>query len=258
MLALLSPAKNLDFSPALQDAPVTKPVFPDETAALIRKARTLSRKKIRELMKLSENLADLNYQRYQSFDTDKDVDGVKQAILAFKGDTYIGMDANSLSEDDLAFAQDHIGILSGLYGLLRPYDGIQPYRLEMGTKIAPGRAKTLYEFWGDRITDAVNDVEQDVVINLASKEYFSAINEKALNARVITPAFKEIKDGKARMLGMFAKRARGMMARYIILNRLEDPEDLKKFDFGGYQYMPDLSTEDRWEFHRDQPPPMNK
>ena len=256
MLALLSPAKNLDFSPALISPPVTMPLFPEDTNALVSKARKLSRKKIRELMKLSENLAELNYQRYHSFDTNAGDCGVKPAILAFKGDTYIGLDANSLSEDDLAFAQEHVGILSGLYGLLRPFDGIQPYRLEMGTKLATRRGKSLYEFWGDRITDAVNVVEPNFVINLASKEYFSAVNPKALKGRLITPAFKEVKDGQARMLGMFAKRARGMMARYIILNRLENPEELKSFDLGGYTFMPDLSDDDRWEFHRQQPPPM--
>lgn len=258
MLVLLSPAKNLDFSPALQSPPLTRPDFSDDTNALIKKARSLSRPKIKNLMKLSDNLADLNYQRYQSFDTDAEPQGAKQAILAFKGDTYIGLDANSMSEEDLAFAQDRVGILSGLYGLLRPFDGIQPYRLEMGTKLATRRGKSLYDFWGSRITDEVNERESETVINLASKEYFSAVDPKALNARVITPAFKEVKDGKARMLGMFAKRARGMMTRYMIDNRIEDPEALKGFDYGGYAFMPELSTDDHWEFHRPQPAPMNK
>jgi len=258
MLAILSPAKNLDFSPSMLQPSVTMPSFPEDTNALITAARKMSRKKIRELMKLSENLAELNYQRYQSFDTDAGEHGVKPAILAFKGDTYIGLDANSLTENDLAFAQDHVAILSGLYGLLRPFDGIQPYRLEMGTKLATKRGKNLYEFWGDSITEAVNDTKTNAVVNLASKEYFSAIKPALLNCQIITPVFKEIKDGKARTLGMFAKRARGMMARHIVLNRLDEPEGLKAFTDGGYKFMPELSNENHWEFHRDQPPAVVK
>jgi cytoplasmic iron level regulating protein YaaA (DUF328/UPF0246 family) len=258
MLAILSPAKNLDFSPAMQSPPITLPAFPDQTTQLVSKARRLSRKKLRDLMNLSKDLADLNHQRFQSFDTDAGDHGVKQAILAFKGDTYIGFDANSLEADDLKFAQDHVRILSGLYGLLRPFDGIQPYRLEMGTKLPVRRSKNLYEFWDSRITDAVNELSPQTVFNLASKEYFSAVKPGQLGARVITPVFKDVKDGKARQLFMFVKQARGMMARYLVVNRVDNAEDMKKFNLGGYKFMPGLSTEDTWEFHRKQPPPVNR
>jgi cytoplasmic iron level regulating protein YaaA (DUF328/UPF0246 family) len=258
MLAILSPAKNLDFSPALRSPPVTLPAFPDETTKLVSKARRLSRKKLRDLMHLSKDLAELNHQRFQSFDTDAGDHGVKQAILAFKGDTYIGFDANSLDEDDLKFAQDHVRILSGLYGLLRPFDGIQPYRLEMGTKLPVRRNKNLYEFWGSQITDALNELSPQTIFNLASKEYFSAVRPNNLGARVITPVFKDVKDGNARQLFMFIKQARGMMARYMVTNRVTSAEDMKKFNLGGYKFMPKLSTEDVWEFHRKQPPPVNR
>ena len=258
MLVVLSPAKNLDFSPALQKPPVTLPAFKDETNVLVNKARRLSRKKLRDLMGLSKDLAELNHQRFQSFDMDAGDCGVKQAILAFKGDTYIGFDANSLTEDDLTFAQDHVRILSGLYGLLRPFDGIQPYRLEMGTKLPVRRSKNLYEYWDGRIADALNEAEDEVIFNCASKEYFTAAKPDSLKARVITPVFKDVKDGKARQLFMFVKQARGMMARYMVTNRITNPEDMKGFNLGGYEYMPELSSADQWEFHREQPPPVNK
>ncbi len=258
MLVLLSPAKNMDFSAAFAKVPVTRPSFADSTEKLVNKARTLSRRKLRTLMGLSEKLAEVNYQRFQSIDTDIGAVGTKQAILAFKGDTYIGFDATSLCDRDLGFAQDHVRILSGLYGLLKPFDGIQPYRLEMGTKLPVGKTKSLYDFWGMKLTDAVNELGSNVIFNCASKEYFSAIKADSLKGRLITPVFKDVKNGEARQLFMFVKQARGMMARYMVANRIEDPEAMKEFDLGGYRYMPEHSTDDRWEFHRTQPPPVNR
>lgn len=254
MLALISPAKTLDYSPADTGAGKTDPVFLEDTAKLITRARRLSRKKIIDLMGISKDLADLNYQRYQAFQLEDAPRGAKQAVLAFKGDTYMGLDAVTLDDEDLAFAQDHLRILSGLYGLLRPLDEIQPYRLEMGIKLNTRRGLDLYKFWGDRITKTVNEAESDIVVNLASKEYFAAIDQTKLKARVITPVFQNVKDGKARVLGMFAKQARGMMARHIIQNRLGEPEGMKTFKSGGYKYQPKLSDESKWVFQRPQPP----
>lgn len=253
MLSLISPAKTLDYAP-IPDAPkATKPAFLGETAILVERARKLRRKELSELMGISANLADLSHQRFETFQIDEAPRGAKSSVFAFKGDTYQGLDALTLDKDDVAFAQDHLRILSGLYGLLRPLDAIQPYRLEMGTKLKTKRGKDLYAFWGSELTEAVNAADTDVVVNLASKEYFSAIKPEALKARVITPVFKDVKDGKARILGLFAKRARGMMARYIIQNRLKDPEALKQFTDGGYKFQPDLSDETTFTFHRPQP-----
>ena len=253
MLAIISPAKRLDFGPTSTGAGKTEPAFLDDTALLVKRARRLSRKKLVEMMGISKDLADLNYQRFQSFEIEDGPRGAKQSILAFKGDAYLGLDAPSLDEKDLAFAQDHLRILSGLYGLLRPLDEIQPYRLEMGSKLDTRRGKDLYKFWGDQITDAINEVETDVIVNLASKEYFSAANPAKLKAKIITPVFQEEKNGKARVLFMFAKQARGMMARYIIQNRLDEPEGMKAFDTGGYKYQPDQSDDVKWVFQRPQP-----
>lgn len=254
MLALISPAKTLDYAPTPHAAKATRPAFLDETAILVERARKLRRKDLSELMGISANLADLSHQRFETFQIDEAPRGAKSSVFAFKGDTYQGLDALTLDDGDLTFAQDHLRILSGLYGLLRPLDEIQPYRLEMGTKLKNKRGKDLYDFWGTALTEAVNDTGTDVVVNLASKEYFSAIKPKALDARVITPVFKEVKGGKARILGLFAKRARGMMARYMLKNRLVDPEGLKGFDDGGYKFQPDLSDDDNLVFQRPQPP----
>lgn len=253
MLSLISPAKTLDYAP-IPDAPkATKPAFLGEAAILVERGRKLRRKDLSALMGISANLADLSHQRFETFQLDEAPRGAKSSVFAFKGDTYQGLDALTLDKDDVAFAQDHLRILSGLYGLLRPLDAIQPYRLEMGTKLKTKRGKDLYDFWGSELTEAVNETDSDVVVNLASKEYFSAIKPDALKARVITPVFKEVKDGKARILGLFAKRARGMMARFMIKNRLNDPEGLKRFTDGGYKFQPDLSDESTLVFHRPQP-----
>ncbi len=254
MLVLISPAKKLDAmtrDPALDHS---QPELLGQSKKLVGLARKLTRGDLGRLMGISDKLSDLNYQRFQAFKTPFSIDNAKQAVLAFAGDTYVGLDAKTLGKDDLAYAQDHLRILSGLYGLLRPLDLMQPYRLEMGTKLANPRGEDLYDFWGDRITRAINAAvageKQPVVVNLASNEYIKAVRANKLKARFSTPVFKVVKDGEARVLGMLAKRARGMMARYIIENRIEDVEKLKAFDADGYRFMPDLSDEDRLEFHK--------
>ena len=256
MLAIVSPAKKLDFSPLDRDLAATTPAFPDDTAALVKSAQKLSKAQLQQLMKLSDDLAELNFQRFKGFAAKPSADQVKQAALAFAGDTYTGLDAATLSDKDLNYAQDHLRILSGLYGLLRPLDLIQPYRLEMGKWLDNPRGGDLYDFWGDRLAEAIDDIvsthKAKVVVNVASTEYFKAAREKALKARVITPVFKEIKNGEARVLGLFAKRARGALARYMIEHRIENPEGLKKFDTGGYAYRDELSDGDTWVFTRVQ------
>ncbi len=257
MLILLSPAKNLDFDPPRNAPEMTSPRLASDTATLSRTTRALSRRKIKDAMHLSDDLAALTWQRFQAFDPSPEAPGTKHAILAFNGDVYRGLDAGSLSTEELDWTQSHVRVLSGLYGLLRPYDAILPYRLEMGTSVKTRRGETLYDFWGDRIARAINtdltDQSAPVVINLASKEYFSAVDRKALKARVITPEFKELKDGQARTLGFFAKTARGLMTRYAAQNRIRDPEALKAFDLAGYRHDAASSTPDRWVFSRPQP-----
>ena len=254
MLALVSPAKKLDFSDVVVDLPHSQPQFLEDSEKLIESARKLSRTDLQRLMKLSDNLTDLNYERFKAFSTPFTVANARQAVLVFNGDTYVGLDAKSLSSDDLAFAQDHLRILSGLYGTLRPLDLIQPYRLEMGRRLDNPRGADLYEFWGDDLADTIDETvagdRDPVVINLASNEYFKAARPKHMKSRVITPVFKEVKDGEAKVLGVFAKKARGMMARYIITNRLEKTEDLKSFTDGGYEWQDHLSDNDTWVFTR--------
>jgi len=257
MLALISPAKKLDFETDPSIDTHTHPDLLDRAEKLVVRARNLSRSALAQTMKLSDTLAELNYQRYQTFKTPFTLANAKQAALVFNGDTYVGLDAKTLSERDLIFAQDHLRILSGLYGLLRPLDLIQPYRLEMGAKFQPPHAANLYEFWGDTLGDEINAIVTAqghcCVVNCASKEYFKAVKPKKLAVPVITPVFKEVKDNQARVIGLFAKQARGMMARYIIVNRLKSCEDLKSFKSGGYTYREDLSEEFSWVFTRPQP-----
>ena len=255
MLAVISPAKKLDFETEPRSAEHTLPEFLDQSDILVEKARTLSRAELGRTMKLSDKLADLNYQRFQDYATPFTLANAKQAALVFNGDTYIGLDAQTLDDADMEFAQDHLRILSGLYGLLRPLDLIQPYRLEMGARFLPPRGGNLYGFWDGRLTDAINKVTagqtDPSVINLASVEYFKAVHEDDLEAPVITPVFKEVKSGVAKVLGLFAKRARGAMARHIIKNRLESPEDIKSFDWDGYAFRPELTEGNRWVFARE-------
>lgn len=254
MLIVVSPAKKLDFTPAAADLPMTPRRCAKETAELDKVTRQLSRADLRRLMSISEALADLNYERFQAFNNEVDENNV-QAVFAFAGDVYEGLKAREMSADDLAWAQDHLRILSGFYGLLRPMDGIQPYRLEMGTRLKTPRGNTLYDFWGERISLRLNeDAErhpEQTLVNLASQEYFGAVDARALKLRVVTPHFKERKDGEDRIISFHAKKARGAMARYAIENRIEHAEDLKAFDRDGYRYDAGLSTESDWIFIRE-------
>jgi len=202
-------------------------------------------------MSISDKLSKLNFDRFQTFATPFTLRNAKQALLAFKGDVYNGIDAPSLSQEDLEFAQDSVRMLSGLYGVIRPLDLIAPYRLEMGTRLVNSKGKNLYEFWGDQISNVLNDDESEVIINLASNEYFKGIDKKALNAKIINIAFKELKNDKYKIIGIYAKRARGLMVNYIIKNRLIKPESLKAFDVEGYQFREELSDTLTWVFTRD-------
>jgi hypothetical protein len=255
MLVVISPAKSLDMTPV--QIPASAPAFQDDALRLAKTARGLSLGELKSLMTISDDLARLNRDRFAAFAADPAPEAVKPAALAFNGDTYQGLEAKTLSTDDLHWAQDHLGILSGLYGLLRPLDAIQPYRLEMGSKLKTRRGASLYEYWGDTIAKALNaraaDVGADTLVNCASQEYFGAVDRKALKLRVITPSFMEVKDDKPRIVSFFAKRARGAMARFIVENRLTDAEAIKDFTSGGYAYDADLSDGDTWVFVRDYP-----
>lgn len=255
MLILLSPAKNMNFDPVERDLPATEPPLIDQTRILSKTTRQLTAPKIKAMMKISDDLARLNRERFQVFDAD--TPGEKQAAFAFNGEGYRGLEADSLSDADLDYAQDHLRILSGMYGALRPLDAIHPYRLEMGRKLHTRRGENLYDFWGDRIAKELNRLQESkdepVVLNLASNEYFKSVDRKKLKARVITANFKEEKDGQLRALMVFAKKARGMMARWVIQNRVEDPAELRKFDLGGYRFEADGSSEDELLFTRPQP-----
>ena len=208
-------------------------------------------------MDISENIAELNVDRYKTFKTPFTTKNAKQAIFAFKGDVYSGLELSSFDEDDYAYAQDHLRILSGLYGCLRPLELIQPYRLEMKTRLKNERGDNLYQFWDDRITRSLNkelkQQKEAVLVNLASNEYFKSVKPKLLEGRLLNINFKETRNGKTRVVAIFAKRARGMMADYIIRNRVENPEDLKKFRLGGYRFNKDLSDDKQWTFERPQP-----
>ncbi|MBI1394291.1 MAG: peroxide stress protein YaaA [Alphaproteobacteria bacterium] len=258
MLILLSPAKNLNFDDAPGAPPATTPALLKDARELADVAKSLSRSRIKSLMGISQKLAELSYDRFQALKASAKAPGAKQAALAFNGDVYLGLEAGSLSADDLAFAQEHLRILSGLYGLLRPLDAIEPYRLEMGSKLKNPRGRDLYAFWGEKISREINKAVADhadgAIVNLASKEYFGAVDPKALKGPVITPVFKEEKDGKLRQLQFFAKRARGLMARWAIRNRIEDTARLKDFDVDGYAFSPDGSDDEAWLFTRPQPP----
>ena len=258
MLTVLSPAKTLDYETAPITQSATLPRFMDQSALLVEDARGLDPDDIRALMGVSEQIAHLNHERFMNWQSESTSDNAKQAVLAFKGDVYTGLQAETLSEDDLDFAQTRLRILSGLYGLLRPLDLMQPYRLEMGLKFTNQRGKNLYEFWGEQLTDTLNadlvSAKTEVLINLASNEYFKAVKPKLLNADIITPQFKDLKNGQYKMISFFAKKARGVMARYIIDNRITEPEALKSFSEAGYYYSDAQSQGDQWVFLRDEVP----
>ena len=254
MLTLLSPAKTLDFSPAADGLPTTEPRFPRDTAILRKRCSQLSVDSLRKLMSLSQNLGELNYQRFQEMRPKFTVENSKPCLLAFKGDVYRGLNASTLSRRDLRWAQGRLRILSGLYGILRPLDLIQPYRLEMGSKLSNPRGSDLYAFWGRRLVDSLNEEHSKrrvrAVLNLASNEYFKAVGEDRLKPRLITVQFKEIRDGQAKTIALYAKKARGVMARFVIDNRIDDPEGLKEFREDGYRYAKKLSDEGTWVFTR--------
>ena len=256
MLMVISPAKTLDYDtpPVIEQS--TQPRFVEHSVELIEVLREKSPQDIAKLMSLSDKLASLNVARYGSWERESTPQNAKQALLAFKGDVYTGLNAEDFSTDDFAFAQQHLRMLSGLYGLLRPLDLMQPYRLEMGTKLANPRGKDLYTFWGERISQWLNeDLEaqgDQVLLNLASQEYFGAVKLKALNARVIDTVFKDQKNGQYKIISFYAKKARGLMARYVIKERLQDPEGLKDFNLDGYRFDAASSSENQLVFLRDE------
>ena len=239
MIVIISPSKTLDFSTKI-NTEYSSPDFLKETSDLIQILRKLTKVDISRLMSLSDNLTSLNYMRYASFSTSFTLDNANQAIYAFKGDVYEGLAIDKYSNEDIHYAQAHLRIISGLYGLLRPLDLIQPYRLEMGTKLANSKGNDLYAYWGNSITTKLNELLQlsdtNILVNLASIEYFKAINTKLLHANLITPIFKEKKGGTEKVVALFAKRARGMMSSYIMKNRINTLEGIKEFKQNGYQF----------------------
>lgn len=256
MLTLISPAKTLDYESPVKIKDWTEPRFQEDSLQLIDKLKPMSKKRVAGLMNLSEKLAALNVERYRAYDTSFTPDNSRQSIFAFKGDVYIGLDAETLTKPDLKFAQKQLRILSGLYGLLRPFDLMQPYRLEMGTDLKNKRGKNLYEFWGDRLTDSVNqELETNggkIVVNLASKEYFGAIQPQRLNADLISPVFLDQKKGEYKIISFFAKKARGSMARFIIKERIKTKKKLELFSEDGYRFDPSRSEDGKPVFIRDE------
>nr|WP_298148083.1 peroxide stress protein YaaA [uncultured Pseudomonas sp.] len=258
MLMVISPAKTLDYQTPPVTQRYTQPEHLDHAQDLITQLRDLSPAQIAELMHLSDKLAGLNAARFGSWTPHFTPDNAKQALLAFKGDVYTGLHAEDFSEADFDFAQTHLRMLSGLYGVLRPLDLMQPYRLEMGTKLANPRGKDLYAFWGERISDWLNQAlaaqGDEVLLNLASNEYFGAVKRKALQARVIDTEFRDWKNGQYKIISFYAKKARGLMARHVIKQRLRDPEALKAFNDQGYAYSAEHSSTDKLVFLRDNAP----
>lgn len=258
MLILLSPAKDLNAAPAPRATGVTRPALLEHVPPLVEKMRTYTPKRLGTLMDLSPKLAELNTRRYAEWSLPFTAKNATPAAFLFNGEAYRGLDARNLDADDLRFAQRHLRILSGLYGVLRPLDLIQPYRLMMGTKVKVGRKKDLYAYWGERITEQLNaDLAADgtgTVINLASSEYFKAVRPVALGGRVITPVFKDLSGGAYRVVMVFAKHQRGAMARHIIRHRLQDAAPLKKYTGDGYRYSAEASTATEWVFLRDRKP----
>ena len=254
MLAVLSPAKSLDYESPLTTSRFSEPGLMHESALLIEKLRQFAPADIASLMHLSDKLAGLNVARYAQWEPVATPQNARPAVLAFNGDVYSGLAAQDFDDADLDVAQQHIRILSGLYGLLRPLDLLQPYRLEMGTKLGNPRGKDLYAFWGDIITGHLNQAlaEQgdNVLLNLASDEYFKSVNVKRLAGRVITPVFQDEKNGKYKIISFYAKKARGLMARYLVRERISKPEQLLDFTVAGYGYCPELSTENKLVFRR--------
>lgn len=250
MLMLLSPAKSQDFDTSIT-ASGTQPQLKQHTQALAKILKHYSKTELSKLMNISEKLADLNYQRFQDFSDTYTKTNAKPCVYAFQGDAYKGLAIDDFSNTELDFLQQHLIILSGLYGALKPLDLIQPYRLEMKTPLSTDQGSNLYQFWGDTITQLLNKTEQDTIINLASNEYFKAIQPKALTAQLIHCDFKENKQGQYKTIGIHAKRARGLMVRYAAKHNITQPEQLKQFNLEGYQLNGNLTDNDHWVFTRD-------
>jgi cytoplasmic iron level regulating protein YaaA (DUF328/UPF0246 family) len=254
MLMVVSPAKTLDYESELPIQESTQPEMLEESQQLIDQLKKLTPADVASLMKLSDKLADLNVNRFAHWKQPFNADNARPAIYAFKGDVYTGLDAYSFNKKQMTFAQKHLRILSGLYGLLKPLDLMQPYRLEMGTKFANKKGANLYEFWGDTITNKINDSHKkgEVILNLASNEYFKSVKTKSLKGEVVTPVFKDQKNGNYKIISFYAKKARGMMAAYVINNQINDPEAIKQFDVAGYRFSEVQSKNNEWVFLRDE------
>lgn len=255
MLIVISPAKSLDYKTPPATKKYTIPEMLDDSDKLVGRLKKLSPRQLSKLMGISKDLGELNFQRYQEWHLPFNVGNAKQAVLAFNGDVYQGLQANSLSEEKLELAQKHVRILSGLYGVLKPLDLIQPYRLEMGTKLKYYKSTSLYDFWKPKLTkkilEAITDSGSNVLLNLASNEYYKSIDTKKLKAGIVTPEFKDLKNGSYKMISFFAKKARGLMTRFVLDNNIENPEDLLAFDYEGYIYNPALSKASNPVFTRD-------
>ncbi|EPF72853.1 peroxide stress protein YaaA [Acinetobacter indicus] len=256
MLALISPAKTLDYESALPTDSHTLPRLLAHSQELIDVSRTLSASEIANLMSVSEKIANLNVERFRDWQADFDFSNARQALFAFKGDVYTGLDAYSLKDQDIDYAQQHLRMLSGLYGLLRPLDLMMPYRLEMGTKLKNPRGSNLYEFWGTIITDLINEdlaaAKSELLVNIASDEYYKSVKESKIQAEIIKPVFLDQKNGKYKVISFYVKKARGLMARYIIENKIERAEDLKGFNSDGYYFDADSSLKGELVFKRDE------
>jgi len=254
MIIILSPAKSLYDHPPVHFEKFTESAFMPEAEKIISVLKKKKPAQLAQLMDISPKLAELNFHRFQAWEPPFNLENSWQAVLMFHGDVYLGLNAETFSTAEFETAQQNLRILSGVYGLLKPLDLIQPYRLEMGIPISIAKKKNLYEFWKTKITTRLNqelaETSQSIVVNLASKEYFSAIDSKKLKARIITPSFKELKDGQYQMVSFFAKKARGLMSRFIILNNITDPEEIKAFDMEGYYFNNQLSTQNDWVFTR--------
>lgn len=252
MKIIISPAKSLDFETKVATSLHTQPQFLEDSVKLNKKLKTMSRKKIAEFMSISKDLAELNYERNQHWSLPFTPDNAKQAVYAFTGEVFRGIDVRSLAADKIPLLQDRLRILSGLYGLLKPLDLMQPYRLEMGKKLKVGRTENLYKYWGDKITNALNDelTDDDLLVNLASSEYFKAVNKKVLKVPMITPVFKDFKNGEYKTIMTFAKKARGLMVRYIIDTNATTIDALKGFNIDGYGFSESMSTETELMFTR--------
>lgn len=255
MLMVISPAKTLDYDSPLATEQYSQPDFLDDACELVDQLKTLDPHQISNLMSISDKLGQLNAERFQQWKTPFTPDNARQAILAFKGDVYTGLNAENFSEQEFEFAQKHLRMLSGLYGVLKPLDLMQPYRLEMGTRFENTRGKDLYAFWGDRITQELNRLlaaDDGVLVNLASNEYFKSVRKKELNGRLVTPQFKDWKNGQYKMISFYAKKARGLMCRYAIENGITQADDLKGFNLEGYYFCEEQSDQNNWLFLRDE------